>query len=340
MVTWELFKEVLWVRFGPTDCEDFDEALVKVQQIGSVHDYQREFERLGNRVDGWSQKALIGSFMGGLRPEIAEAIRMFKPKTLKEAISLACMKDEQIHRPRRTSQPLPPTCNQLTVPIHNLLPTTSKNPPIKRLSWDEMQRRRAQGLCFNCDDKFLPGHKCKVPQLLLLEGIVDGESEGDNSEANTDLPSDPEISLYALTGWKVAKTMRVTPKIGACEVVVLIDSGSTHNFISDKIAALLQLPVMCTKPFHVRVANGQTLKCQGRFNNVHLLLQGIPFSISFYSLPLTGLDLVLGVQWLEQLGPVVCEWKMMTLEFQWANKPQLLQGNRTDNLQQASLTKS
>ncbi|RVW57824.1 hypothetical protein CK203_116800, partial [Vitis vinifera] len=27
------------------------------------------------------------------------------------------------------------------------------------------------------------------------------------------------------------------------------------------------------------------------------------------------LDLLLGVQWLEQLGPVVCNWQMMTMEF-------------------------
>ena len=35
----------------------------------------------------------------------------------------------------------------------------------------------------------------------------------------------------------------------------------------------------------------------------------------FYLQPLTGLDLLLGVQWLEQLGPVVCNWQMMTMEF-------------------------
>ena len=54
VVTWELFEEELWARFGPTECEDFDEALSKVWQIGSLRDYQKEFERLGNRVHGWS----------------------------------------------------------------------------------------------------------------------------------------------------------------------------------------------------------------------------------------------------------------------------------------------
>jgi hypothetical protein len=32
-VTWEIFEEELWARFGPTECEDFDEALSRVRQV-------------------------------------------------------------------------------------------------------------------------------------------------------------------------------------------------------------------------------------------------------------------------------------------------------------------
>ncbi|KAL9410915.1 hypothetical protein AB3S75_044649 [Citrus x aurantiifolia] len=104
-VTWEIFHDELWARFGPTDCEDFDEALSKVEQVGSLRDYQKEFERLGNRVQGWTQKALVGTFIGGLKPELAEDIRMFKPKLLKETISLARMRVEQLMRQRETTRP-------------------------------------------------------------------------------------------------------------------------------------------------------------------------------------------------------------------------------------------
>ena len=45
----------------------------------------------------------------------------------------------------------------------------SSNATIKRLTRDEMQRRRAQGLCFNCNERFTLGHRCSQPQLLLLE---------------------------------------------------------------------------------------------------------------------------------------------------------------------------
>lgn len=91
-----MFADELWARFGPPDGEDFDEALSHIKEGGSLRDYQREFEKLGNRIHGWTQKALVGTFMGGLNPEVADGIRMFKPQTLKEVISLARTRDDQI----------------------------------------------------------------------------------------------------------------------------------------------------------------------------------------------------------------------------------------------------
>ena len=186
-VTWAVFSEELWARFGPTECEDFDEALSRVKQGGSLRDYQKEFERLGNQVQGWTQKALVGTFMGGLKPEIADGIRMFKPKSLKEAINLARMRDEQLIRQLKVTRP----ANRSTL---NLPAPTKFNSvsPMKRLTWDEMQKRRAQGLCFNCDEKFTPGHRCRGPQLLLLErssniDSLDDEEVEDHQEAQPEI---------------------------------------------------------------------------------------------------------------------------------------------------------
>ncbi|EEF45881.1 conserved hypothetical protein [Ricinus communis] len=146
-VTWLVFQEELWARFGPTECENFDEALSRVTQRGSLRDYQKEFEKLGNKVQGWTQRALVGTFIGGLKPEIAEGIRMFKLQSLKEAISLARMRDEQLIRTWRLTRPLnKPTVETITSDAAKITPAT------KRLSWEEMQKRRAQGLCFNCDE--------------------------------------------------------------------------------------------------------------------------------------------------------------------------------------------
>ena len=114
MVTWEIFKKELLVRFGPTEADDFDEALSRICQSGTLREYQREFERLANPVDGWPQKALVGAFMGGLKEYITSEIRMFKPKTLSEAIELARIKDESMNKQRQQNKVGNPQTNSAT----------------------------------------------------------------------------------------------------------------------------------------------------------------------------------------------------------------------------------
>lgn len=191
-----------------------------------------------------------------------------------------------------------------------------------------MQKRRAQGLCFNCNEKFTPGHKCQVSQLLLLESfkldeekfLVEHQNDGKaecTAIENVEEIMELEITLHALTGWSAPRTMRIKAAIGSHELVALVDSGSTHNFISERIAGTLSLPVTPTEPFSVRVANGERLTCSWKYNNITANLQGTKFEPEFFSLPLIGLDMVLGVQWLEGLGSVVCDWKKSTMEFVW-----------------------
>jgi hypothetical protein len=44
---------------------------LSIKQHGSLRYYQREFERLANKVIRWPHKALIATFLGGLKTEIA-----------------------------------------------------------------------------------------------------------------------------------------------------------------------------------------------------------------------------------------------------------------------------
>ena len=34
-----------------------------------------------------------------------------------------------------------------------------------------MEERKKKRLCYSCDDKWAPGHKCKSAKLFLLEGV-------------------------------------------------------------------------------------------------------------------------------------------------------------------------
>lgn len=77
---------------------------------------------------------------------------------------------------------------------------------------------------------------------------------------------------------------------------MLIDHGSTHNFISDRLASILSLPRISTKTIIVRVSNGEQLKCQGHFDKIVVNLQGTKFYLTLFSFPLSIFNLVLNIQ--------------------------------------------
>lgn len=59
------------------------------------------------------------------------------------------------------------------------------------------------------------------------------------------------------------------------------------------------------------------------------------FIITLFILPLIGLDVVLGVEWLAQLVPTMCDWKVKKMEFNWAGKRQIIHGLKSQKITQA-----
>ncbi|CAA0810810.1 Unknown protein, partial [Striga hermonthica] len=98
-------------------------------------------------------------------------------------------------------------------------------------------------------------------------------------------------------------------------VIVLVDNGSSHNFINADLSQKLNLPTTKIKPFDVRVANGERLQCTKSFRNVSIKFQGVTIKADLYALPLVGPDVVLGVQWLEGLGKVTTDYRAGVMEF-------------------------
>lgn len=91
-------------------------------------------------------------------------------------------------------------------------------------------------MCFRCDGKFAPRHKCpsKTFQVLIVDEEVDERS--DLEHAHFDMA---EVSLNTVSGLTPPRTMKVKGDVGGLEVIVLIDSGAMHNFLSMQIIRLL-----------------------------------------------------------------------------------------------------
>ncbi|GAB2295325.1 hypothetical protein Dimus_038348 [Dionaea muscipula] len=122
--------------------------------------------------------------------------------------------------------------------------------------------------------------------------------------------------------------MRIRGVLHNRPVVLLIDSGSTHNFLALDIASQLQIQPSSFEKLSVLVANGVRLECTGKCQQVELQLQGISF-LTDYLLPLSGYDAALGAQWLCTLGRISWDFAQLKIEFAINGQPITLQGIAT-----------
>lgn len=71
------------------------------------------------------------------------------------------------------------------------------------------------------------------------------------------------VSLHALSGSLGYRIMRFSGMYNNRRLYVLIDSGSTHNFLSEQTAHKLGCSLRAVSEVQVIVANGQELQCKG-----------------------------------------------------------------------------
>ena len=66
----------------------------------------------------------------------------------------------------------------------------------------------------------------------------------------------PHISMNALTGMNTFQTMRINGRVGSQRIHILVDSGSTHNFLDVTTAKKLRCEVVKIPAFMAAIANG------------------------------------------------------------------------------------
>lgn len=239
ITSWPGFLQALESRFAPTFYEDPKGALFKLSQRGTVNDYLTEFERLANRVIGLPPPFMLSCFISGLSPEIRREVLALQPISLPQATALAKLQEDKL-RDRRRFSPRPGD-----------LPSSSTNNPNPKQKSQFVQRtleeiafRREKGLCYNCDEKWSSNHRCKSRILMLIADNPTPETDEPNHENSTSpvanvnkapdsLSEDPypHISLHALSGLPSSDTFQLYGELNHARITVLIDSGSTHNFL-------------------------------------------------------------------------------------------------------------
>nr|GMD89796.1 Retrotransposable element Tf2 [Ipomoea batatas] len=90
------------------------------------------------------------------------------------------------------------------------------------------------------------------------------------------------------------KTMKFRGQIAGLDILIMVDSGASHNFISRQLTAVLQHPLEPTTTFGVRLGDGRRAESDA---------------------------------WLETLGDVKANWAKLTMEFTIGDIPVQLVGD-------------
>ncbi|OMO60754.1 hypothetical protein COLO4_33758 [Corchorus olitorius] len=132
--------------------------------------------------------------------------------------------------------------------------STTPNGNFKKPTPAEIADKKRKGLCFWCQTKYNPGHKCLGAQVYSM--VISDEDESMNSGYRVEeIPDigefselDPEISetevqsiisLHAIYGTSGYQTMRISCTVKHHSLVLLVDSGSTHNFVDGNVVKSL-----------------------------------------------------------------------------------------------------
>jgi hypothetical protein len=196
--------------------------------------------------------------------------------------------------------------------------------------------RRANGLCFKCGEKWNYNHHCSnsVPLHVVEEmwAVTDqGKEEGDTNPKDEHYETKNKeavlaVSTVAVSGSENNRTIQLWASIHCQQVLVLVDSGSSASFMGTHLMEVVKGVQNLVRPVKVKVADGYYLWCEKWVPSYQWLCEGITFCTDFKLLPLDSYDLILGMDWLEDLSPMSIHWAAKWMEFVYKGKKVQLQG--------------
>ncbi|KAG8639715.1 hypothetical protein MANES_14G163466v8 [Manihot esculenta] len=203
-----------------------------------------------------------------------------------------------------------------------------RNRPTRQYTHQEFFDLRAKGLCYKCKQPFSPTHKCLNK---YLRAVIVGEDDEPQEEMEADAAilepdsqaivisdnahfSKMELSLYSVGEISSPKTTKMQGKIENHTISIMVDSGASHNFVFGKMVSKLGLPMEDTSIFGVKLGDAHRVQSSGVCLSNKIDVGHLEIKADYFRFPL-GVDLILGVTWLETLKEVRINWLIMKMIF-------------------------
>ena len=155
--TWADFQISLKAHFYPVDpVKHARDLLHPLTQTGSVRDYTATFRHLSAIIGNMSEDEKLDRYIRGLKTRTRGQVELKEPETFDEACRLAEMIDVSNDRifgganHSRSAYPQRPRRNGPEPMDLNAVSDRREKPKFKKLTPEEKERRRKEGLCLYC----------------------------------------------------------------------------------------------------------------------------------------------------------------------------------------------
>ena len=116
--------------------------------------------------------------------------------------------------------------------------------------------------------------------------MLEAESEEELTQEELECKT---MGLFGVsTNLNQVRAMKLEGCLQGASILVLIDSGATHNFISPKVVEILRLHMVPSNPLGVKLGDGHRVLTRGRCNGIQLNVGAVQICFDAYVLELGG----------------------------------------------------
>lgn len=134
------------------------------------------------------------------------------------------------------------------------------------MSYNELMERKQKGLCFKCGGPFHPKHQCPDKHLRVLITEEEETEEGGGKLLAVEVEdeeggSEGEMSILSLLqlgqlGTDKPQSIQLKGAVNGVPVVILVDSGATHNFIDKRLVQKMSWAVDNSTSMCIKLGDG------------------------------------------------------------------------------------
>ena len=301
--TWEALRKDLRDQFLP--CNTLwvaRDALKRLKQSGTVRDYVKEFSSLMLDIRNMTEEDKLFNFMSGLQSWAQMELRRQGVRDLPSAVAAADgLVDFRMNKPSGNEKGKSKGQDKGRSKDGNQFKGKKKKDGEKGQTSGEGKPQgkkdpRTSG-CFICNG---PHRARECPKREKLSALVAEEGPG-NSDSEGPSRFNPLQLINTLRSVKETSgnksLMYFDAVVNNHPVLVMLDTGATHNFVAERMVKPLQLSVGKASS-KIKAVNSEAQPVAGMAREVAISLGNWSGRIELMVVPLDDFDIILGIDFM------------------------------------------